>query len=102
MRNTNKITAEYSQGSWAFIDPFNPSNRVKFDQCIMDATNVREHRVEGFVKAVHGIDQALCQYFDRATREDVGITPYQALANPGSRRRVRLMEGGTVEDARND
>lgn len=92
-----KMRAEYAQGSWSFMDPSNPQNRVKFDQALMDATHVNRTHIEGYVRAVHGVDLEIAQYLDIRTKESLGIMAAHRLGRGQTLQRVRLMPDGTVE-----
>lgn len=93
----NKVVASYSQGSWAFFDPSNPSNRVRLDQALIDATHITATRVEGYVRSVHGIDQEVTNHLDSGTRTNLGIAAAHRLGRVGTLHRVRLMPDGAVE-----
>lgn len=93
----NKVRAEYTQGSWAFVDQTNPSVRVRFDQALIDATLITHHRIEGYVKSVHGIDGEIAQYLDSRVKGELGIAGVHRLGRVGTLHRLRLLEDGTVE-----
>ena len=93
----DKVRAEFSQGSWAFVDRMNPSNRVKFDQALIDAVHISPTRVEGYPRSVHGINQEVVQRLDSVTRSALGITAAHRLGRVGTMSRVRLMPDGSIE-----
>lgn len=95
----SKVRIEYfpDLNSWAFVDPSNPRNRMEVEQVLLDATLIRHHFVEGFVKASHGVDMEMVQYLDSRTRNELGIMGTHTLGRVGTLYRVRLMPGGTVE-----
>ena len=93
----NKVCAEFTNGSWAFVDMANPNNRVKFDQALLDATFVGRSRAEGFVKSVHGIDMEIAQHLDSQTKIALGVTATHRLGRGPTLKRVRLCEGGVIE-----
>lgn len=93
------LRSEYANGTWAFIDPVNPTNRITFDQALIDVTSIQRHRVEGYVKSVHGINAEISDLLSPRTRSDIGITGIRKLGRVGTMKRVRLMPDGTVEDA---
>lgn len=94
-----KVRADYTNGSWAFVDSSNLSNRVKFEQALIDATLITATRIEGYVLSVHGIDQALANHLDRESRAAVGIKAGHRLGRVGTMHRVRLMPDGSVVGA---
>ena len=91
-----KLRAEFSAGSWEFVDPAPHGKRVRFDQAIMDATHLGEGFVVGYVKAVHGIDMDIVQWMNNQQREVMGITNSPRFGISAFDR-VRLLEGGVVE-----
>lgn len=92
-----KITATYANGSWAFVEASNSSNRVKFEQALIDATFVAANRVEGYVRSIHGIEQSLSDNLDSDTRSAFGIKAAHRLGRVGTLHRVRLMPDGVIE-----
>lgn len=93
----NKVRAEFTNGSWAFVDMTNPSNRVRFDQALVDATYVGHTRVEGFVRSVHGVDLEIAQHLESQLKLELGIAGVHRLGRGPTLKRVRLMEGGGIE-----
>ena len=96
---SRKARVEYfpEEKSWAFLDPSNPKSRLLVDQALIDATLIRHNLVEGFVKAVHGVDMEMVQYLPSRARADLGITGTHRLGRVGTLYRVRLMPNGAVE-----
>lgn len=94
----SRVRATYANGTWAFVDPSNPSFRLPLEQALIDVTYVRHHLVEGYVKAVHGVDMEQVKYLDSHTRSVLGIAGNHRLGRVGTMKRVRLMSDGTVED----
>lgn len=92
-----KVRADYTKGSWAFVDSSNSSNRVKFEQALIDATLITATRIEGYVRSVHGIDQELAAHLDSESRMAVGIKATHRLGRVGTLHRVRLMPCGGIE-----
>lgn len=91
----NKVRAEYFPASktWAFVDPAQPGLRVPFDQALIDVTYSRPNIVEGYVRAVHGVEQTVVGWLDSRTRASIGITATPRLGGSPHTRRVRLVAG---------
>ena len=95
MSNNVKVRIEAHDGSWYFVD--NNSHKIKFDQAVVDATHVSEKFVEGYVVAVHGVEQEIAQYLDSKTLHTLGVGSVHRLGHGPTIRRVRLLEGATME-----
>ena len=79
------------------MDNLNPSNRVRFDQALIDATFASPTKVEGYVRSVQGVDHEVAQYLDSATKSMFGITARHRLGRIGTLHRLRLMPDGSIE-----
>lgn len=93
----HRVRIEYANGTWAFVDPSNPKNKLPVEQVLVDATYMNRHFVEGYVKSVHGVDMEMVKYLDSRTRGELGITGTHRLGRVGTLHRVRLMPDGTIE-----
>ena len=94
----SKVRATYANSTWALFDPSNPSFKLTVDQAVIDVTLYRHNLVEGYVKAVHGVDMEQVKYLDSHARAALGITGMHRLGRTGTLKRVRLMSDGTVEN----
>lgn len=93
---TDKVRAEFSSGYWAFMDPAEPGHRVRFDQALIDATWVGPGQVEGYVKAVHGVDIEQVWAMNSRQKLALGITSNHRFGLE-SHQRLRLNPDGTIE-----
>lgn len=92
----DKVRAEFHGNSWFFIH--DELGKVKFDQALIDATRVGPGVVEGYARAVHGLDLGTAPRM-----KGFGVTgAHQLGAYPGTSTpfgRIRLNEDGTTEPA---
>lgn len=94
----SRVLATYANGTWTFVDPANRAFGVPVEQAVIDVTYARNHFVEGYVKAVHGVDMEQVKYLDSHTKTVLGITGTHRLGRVGTMKRVRLMPDGTIEN----
>jgi hypothetical protein len=95
MKNEQKVSMEYVSGTWQVID--GPTNRIKFDQAVVDITYSNRFRIDGFIISIHGVDQTIAQYLSSEDRATLGIKAVHRLGQGPTLRRVRLMENGDIE-----
>lgn len=96
------MRAEFHGNSWCFIDEV--LGNVRFDQALMDATWVGPGAVEGYVKAVHGLDLGEMPKMGGPSQRARGVRSLPQLGNHqdlfgGRYGRLRLNADGTTEAA---
>lgn len=95
-KTTEKVRAEFLNGSWYFVGDKNHGANVKFDQALVEATWVGPGAVEGYVKSVHGVDHGAVEFSNTRSKLNMGILVGHNFGT-AKYRRVRLNEDGTIE-----
>jgi hypothetical protein len=96
-----KFTLTWHGNQWYVQDPHNVNLRVPIDTAVVDVTYQGDKFVEGYIVAVHGLDQEIAQHLSKASLQALGVGA-QLRRNPAKKvRRGQLAPGGRVDWKRN-
>lgn len=97
-KNNLRFRLEWQERAWFIVDPDNEEDNVQIDQAVVDTTYIGRGAVEGFILAVHGLDQDVASNLSRATLNELGVgANLRSMPPPrAGLRRVRLEQGGRI------
>lgn len=97
MHITQKFRIEFRDSQWSVLDPDNVNQRIPIDTAVIDITFQGVHAVEGYIVAVHGLDQEISKYLSPASLRDLGVGAQLRRAPFSKTRRGQLTPDGGVE-----
>lgn len=100
MNQSQQVKVEWHSGAWNIYHPGAPhATGIKVDSAVVNATRVGNNFVEGYIVAVHGLDQSIAERLETSQLRSLGIgAQYRARpAGQAGTRRVSLNADGQIQ-----
>ncbi len=94
------LKIERQDGAWCIKQPGSTHTAsIKVDSAVVNATKVGNSFVEGYIVAVHGLDQDIAEHLDPLQLKALGVGAQYRARPAGQRgtRRVSLLVDGTIQ-----
>ena len=96
MHTNQKFRLSFISNQWGVCSR-DGSPRIPVDTAIVDVTYQSPNHIEGYIVAVHGLDQEVAKYLDSQTLRDLGVGAQVRRAPRLKTRRAQLNADGSVE-----
>lgn len=100
MNPSQFVKIEWHSGAWNIRNPgASDAASIKVDSAVVNATKVGNSFVEGYIVAVHGLDQNIAEHLDPYQLKSLGVgAQYRARpAGQAGTRRVSLLVDGRIQ-----